>query len=261
MRPEPEELGGADARHREPRPYARALEEAGVQGDTADRRRCDDLHERAGDLSHHRPPEPDPLRHEAQQAHRRRQIAERGEQHRGRHPLPVRLADRRQRRTGDLREQEVGGDRARDQTDQGPRLDPLQTDRFRRRLRTDEQDLLPDLGQQVLLPGLVERRVEGPLLGLLVRLLLGLRLAPYGRAVRGGLGGLGLRQLPLVLGRLRGRQHGLAFARGPLPGQSPQRRARGAAQRDRLEQRQTVGDGVRAEDLDGRGDRPLGPDP
>jgi hypothetical protein len=101
-------------------------------------------------------------------------------------------------------------------------------------------------GEQILLARLVQGLVDGSLLGALLRaygLLAGLLRQGRGRfpAFLGRFRGAG------ELGLTRGLQYRLPFALRALPGESAQRRARGARQRDRLEHGQAVRDGVRAE--------------
>lgn len=158
---------------------------------------------------------------------------------------------------GELRQQEVRADRTGDETDQRARPDALQASRFDGRLRPDAQHLVADLGQQILLAGLVQGLVEGPLLGLSLRLL-GLLLGAYGRLAGVAVGGLLDARLLGLAGRL---QDGLALALGTLTSELAQRRPGGAGERDRLQQRQTVRDGVRAEDSHGGRDGALGARP
>ncbi len=155
---------------------------------------------------------------------------------------------------GERGQQVIHGEGTGDPADQDARAEPLQLGGLDHRRRTDQQHLSADLREQVLLTGLVRGLVQGAFLGVLRRLPLG----PQRLAV---LGAPRLACLPRLLGGLGRLQHGLALPLGALTGQLAQRRAGGAAQRDRLEQRQAVGDRVRAEHLDGRGHRALGADP
>ena len=185
-----------------------ALEEAGVERDTADRRRGDQLHEGARDLRQHGPQErrPSPGRSPAAPSPRRSRSARRRAARR-RPSAQLRLADA-PRRTSTWVSWE-----SRKYAASAP---AMKLTRVRGLIRSSRagsigacgrisSTCLPDLREQVLLAGLLQRLVDGLLLGVLLRAQRLAVAAACGRLLRGlaGLASLPARDASRTASRSR----------------------------------------------------------